>query len=241
MTIEKLSVLIPCYNEEATIQEILSRVVDSLQKNVQSGEIVIVDDCSSDDTLKLIDDFVQSHQDHVFKVIESDKNQGKGAAIRRGIPHLEGDFVIIQDADLEYDPADYQDLLAPIIKADADVVYGSRFIGSKPHRVLLIWHYFGNRFLTFLSNIFSNLNLTDIEVGFKVFRVSILKQLRLKENSFGFEPEVTAKISKIPNIKIYEVGISYYGRSYDEGKKITWKDGIKAVYYIMKYNLFARR
>ena len=238
--IEKLSILIPCYNEEATIQEIISRVIVSLKSNAQSGEVIIVDDCSTDNTLSLIKEFTKTQDDIVIKIIESDVNKGKGSAIRLGIPHLDGDYVIIQDADLEYDPDDYKDLLVPVLKANADVVYGSRFVGSKPHRVLLIWHYLGNRFLTFLSNILANLNLSDMEVGLKVFKVPILKQLNLKENGFGFEPEVTAKISKITGIKIYEVGISYYGRAYSEGKKITWKDGVKAIYYIFKYNLFSK-
>ena len=240
MNIDKLSVLIPCYNEEATILEILRRVTAALERNAPVGEVIVVDDCSTDNTLALVEAYTQNQHGVTFKVIESAANQGKGAAIRKGIPQITGDYVIIQDADLEYDPDDYEDLLIPILKADADAVYGSRFVGSKPHRVLLFWHFLGNKFLTFLSNMLSNLNLSDMEVGLKVFRTSLLQQLKLKESSFGFEPEVTAKISKVPRIKIYEVGISYYGRTYDEGKKITWKDGFRALYCIVKYNLFTR-
>jgi glycosyltransferase involved in cell wall biosynthesis len=229
----KLSVIVPCYNEAKTIETVLENI-----KNVSleiDKEIIIIDDCSTDGTreyLKSIDDKNES-----IKIIYHSKNCGKGAALRSGFKAASGDIVLIQDADLEYDPHEYPKLLKPIIEDRADVVYGSRFIGGESHRVLYFWHSFGNKFLTLFSNIFTNLNLTDIEVCYKVFRKEILNKIELKEDRFGFEPEITAKISRL-KCRIYEVGISYSGRTYDEGKKITWKDGIRAVYVIIKYGVF---
>jgi glycosyltransferase involved in cell wall biosynthesis len=201
---------------------------------VEDKEIILVDDGSNDGTTQLIRAKIEKEVD---KVIYHPKNKGKGAAIRSGLEHVSGDIVIIQDADLEYDPSDYPKLIAPIIKGNADVVYGSRFLGEGPHRVHFFWHYVGNRFLTILSNMFSNLNLTDMETCFKVFRTEIIRGIDIRENGFGIEPEITAKVAK-KNCRIYEVGISYYGRSYNEGKKITWKDGLKAIYVILKYGIF---
>ncbi len=226
-----LSIIIPVYNEKDTIEQIVQRVleVDTLKK-----EIIIVDDCSTDGTRVVLEEIAEK----VSKIVYHPENQGKGAAIRTGIKEATGDFLIVQDADLEYDPQEYPVLLSPLLNKDADVVYGSRFLTSQEHRVLYFWHSVGNHFLTFLSNMFSNLNLTDMETCYKVFRTHIIKQINIKENRFGFEPEITAKIAKIPNIRIYEVGISYHGRTYSEGKKISWKDGLRAIWCIIKYNLF---
>ena len=232
-----LSVIIPAYNEEATVCQILDRIVKSKTEGVQK-EIILIDDCSTDSTVSEVELFHKNNPDIDLKLIKLEKNSGKGAAIHRGIKEATGDYIIIQDADLEYHPRDYEKLLQPVLEEKADVVYGSRFQGSAPHRVLFFWHSLGNKFLTFLSNLFTNLNLTDMETCYKLFRSDILKKLHLKEKRFGFEPEVTAKISRIPGIRIYEVGISYYGRRYFEGKKINWKDGARAVYCIFKYNLF---
>lgn len=235
-----LSIIVPAYNEENTILEILELLYKlELPKNLKK-EIVIVDDCSKDNTLSLIKGFVQDHRDIDVQFFSFSKNQGKGAALHKGIQMATGDFIIIQDADLEYDPNEYSLLLRPILENRADVVYGSRFMGGNPHRILFFWHTIGNKFLTFLSNMFTNLNLTDMETCYKLFRADILKGLVLKEKRFGFEPEVTAKISRVKKIRIYEVGISYYGRTYEEGKKINWKDGLWALWCILKYNLFAR-
>ena len=227
----KISIVIPCYNEIRTIDSILHKV-----KSVELGlerEIVIVDDFSKDGTR----DFLNGLNDPEIKVISHAVNRGKGAALRTCFAHATGDIIIVQDADLEYDPLDYPKLLKPILDGKADVVYGSRFVGSDSHRVLYFWHSLGNKFLTLLSDVFTNLNLTDMEVGYKVFKRSILAEVQLKEDRFGFEPEFTAKISR-SGYTIYEVGISYYGRTYAEGKKINWKDGIRAIYVILKYGLF---
>lgn len=238
--VEKLSVIIPAYNEERTIKHILDEVT-GLEIDGIEIDMVVVNDCSNDGTRSLVEDYINTHGDCAITLIDQDKNRGKGAAIRRGIEEAKGDCLVIQDADLEYDPQEFRDLLAPIIRGTADVVYGSRFIGSKPHRILFFWHSLGNRMLTFMSNMFNNLNLTDMETCYKMFRSDIIKKIHLQENRFGFEPEVTAKISRIPELRIYEVGISYYGRTYAEGKKINWKDGFRAIYCIVKYGLFNKR
>lgn len=227
----KLSVIIPCYNEENTIETIIDAVINS--KCSIEKEIIIVDDFSKDNTrekLKLL-------ENRVHKILYHEKNMGKGAALRTGIKSATGDFIIIQDADLEYDPNEYDKILEPLIKNKADVVFGSRFAGGDSHRVLYFWHRMGNTFLTLCSNMFTNLNLTDMETCYKVFKREIIQSIEIKENRFGFEPEITSKIAKIPNIRIYEVGISYYGRTYKEGKKIGWKDGFRALWCIFKYNL----
>ncbi len=229
----KLSIIIPCYNEEKTIKEIIDKVNE--QKNIEK-EIIVVDDFSTDNTKTILENELKNN---INKIIINTKNYGKGYSIRKGIEEATGDFILIQDADLEYDPSDYVKLLNPIKNGIADVVYGSRFIGSSERRVLYFWHTVGNKLLTLLSNMFSNLNLTDMEVGYKVFKSNILKNIDLKENRFGFEPEITAKIAK-KNIKIYEVGVSYFGRKYSEGKKITWKDGFSALRCIIYYNVFGK-
>ena len=227
----KISILIPCYNEEKTIEKIINKILDLKDLNL---EIIIVDDNSTDSSRSIIDTKLK---DKIHKIILNDNNYGKGYSIRKGIEAATGEVLIIQDADLEYDPKDYQKLLEPIKLGLADVVYGSRFIGSDKKRVLYFWHTLGNKILTLLSNIFTNLNLSDMEVGYKVFKTDIIKNIDLKENRFGFEPEVTAKIAK-RSLRLYEVGISYYGRKYNEGKKITWRDGFSAFRCILKYNLF---
>lgn len=234
-----LSIIIPCFNEAATIKSILEKVEEvSLIENTQK-EYVIIDDGSTDNMEVEMNSFLKSHSGIKYQFKKFQKNKGKGAALHKGIDLATGDFIIVQDADLEYDPKDYNDLLKPILEGHANVVYGSRFTGDKPHRILFFWHTIGNKFLTFLSNMLTNLNLTDMETCYKMFESPILKQLNLKEKRFGFEPEVTAKLSKIPDIKIYEVGIAYYGRTYKDGKKIGWKDGLRAIYCILRYNLFA--
>ena len=235
---KKLSILIPAYNEGRTIHLILNRVKEVELLNKVKKEIVIVNDCSTDDTEKAIKDYIIENPQLDIHYFAQDKNQGKGAAIHKAIELASGDFLIVQDADLEYDPREYNDLIRPILEGNADVVYGSRFMGGNPHRILFFWHSIGNKFLTQLSNMFTNLNLTDMETCYKVIDSKIAKSLDLKEKRFGFEPELTAKLSRIPKIRIYEVGISYYGRTYEEGKKIGWKDGFRAIYCIMKYNLF---
>lgn len=230
----KLSIVIPVFNEKKTILNVIETV-----KNVDIGsttmEIVVVDDCSTDGTRELLKSQPATAD---IKFYFQDRNMGKGAAVRTGFQNVTGDFIIVQDADLEYDPNEYQKLLEPLLSNKADVVFGTRFAGSDAHRVLYFWHYVGNQFLTILSNMFSNLNLTDMETGYKVFRREILQSIKLEQNRFGFEPEVTAKIAKIKDIRIYEVGISYHGRTYAEGKKINWKDGFSAIWCIIKYNLF---
>ena len=236
--IRKLSILIPAYNEEATIQQLLGRVG---QVELQGGllkELVVVDDCSTDLTCELIEAFKKGNPEADITYFRQERNQGKGAAIHKAIELCTGELAIIQDADLEYDPEEYNVLLKPMLSGSADVIYGSRFMGGKPHRILFFWHSLGNQFLTFVSNMFTNLNLTDMETCYKMFRSDLLKGLDLKEKRFGFEPEVTAKISRVPGIRIYEVGVSYYGRTYEEGKKIGWRDGLRAIYCIIKYNLF---
>ncbi len=232
-----LSVIVPAFNESKTIAHILAKVAAvSLHHGVEK-EIVVINDCSTDNTEVLVKEFVDKNPELSINYLAQAVNSGKGAAIRRGIAEAKGDFVIIQDADMEYDPEEFNALLEPIISGHADVVYGSRFMGSKPHRILFFWHTVGNRFLTFLSNAFTNLNLSDMETCYKMFRAEIIKNISLRENRFGFEPEVTAKISRIKGIRIYEVGISYYGRTYEDGKKIGWKDGFRAIYCIVKYGL----
>ncbi len=238
--VHKLSIVIPVYNEEATVQELVDLVVHAPLPSDMEREIICVNDCSTDNTRQRLDELPAMYPHVPFQIIHKPVNQGKGAALREGFKLATGDVVIIQDADLEYDPADYRKLLQPIVDDRADVVYGSRFIGE-PHRVLYFWHTVGNKFLTTLSNMFTNLNLTDMEVCYKVFRKSVLDRIELKCNRFGFEPEVTAKIARLrPRIRIFEVGVSYYGRSYEEGKKITWKDGIKAILTIIRFGVWSR-
>ena len=227
----KLSVVIPCFNERTTIDEILSRVEAC---GYQPKEIILIDDCSTDGTRDILSK--RSSKDSE-KIIFHEKNQGKGAAVRTGIATATGDVIIIQDADLEYDPKDIQRVIEPILAGRADVVYGSRFVGSGPHRVLHFWHRVGNGILTLVSNMLTDLNLTDIETCYKAFRADILRRIRIEESRFGFEPEITAKIAKVPDIRFYEIGVSYYGRTYSEGKKITWKDGLWALFCVIKYNI----
>ncbi len=238
---ETLSIIIPAYNEERTIHRILDKVKAVVLVRDMQKEIIITNDCSKDDTEGAIRRYMDANPELNIRYLKHEVNKGKGAALHTGIQHASGQYIIIQDADLEYDPEEYNILLRPILDNYADVVYGSRFMGGRPHRILFFWHSIGNKFLTATSNLFTNLNLTDMETCYKLFRADILKGLDLREKRFGFEPEVTAKMSRVPGVRIYEVGISYYGRSYAEGKKIGWKDGFRAIYCILKYNLWASK
>jgi glycosyltransferase involved in cell wall biosynthesis len=236
----KLSIVIPAYNEGPTIHRILDRIGEvKLLNNIQK-ELIIVNDCSKDNTEEAILKYKADHPEMNIVYYKHEVNQGKGAALHTGISKATGDFTVIQDADLEYDPEEFNVLIKPVLRGDADVVFGSRFLGGSSHRILFYWHSIGNKFLTMLSNMFTNLNLTDMETCYKMFKTPIIQGIQLKEKRFGFEPEVTAKIARVPNIRIYEVGISYYGRTYAEGKKIGWRDGFRAIWCILKYNLFSR-
>ncbi len=235
-----LSIVIPAFNEADTIHYILTKIKQTQLIGGLGKEILIVDDCSTDQTQQAVAKYHQENSDLTIRYSRNEKNRGKGFSLARGIREALGDFVIVQDADLEYDPEEYNTLLKPMLYNKADVVYGSRFMGGNPHRILFFWHSIGNRFLTFLSNVATNLNLTDMETGYKLFKREIIQHISLKENRFGFEPEITAKVARIKGIRIYEVGISYYGRTYEEGKKINWKDGLRAIYCIIKYNYFSK-
>jgi glycosyltransferase involved in cell wall biosynthesis len=241
MNFKKLSIIIPAYNEGATIHLILDKVKSVDLVGGIEKEIIIVNDFSSDNTTEAVDNYMNLNSDMDIQFYHQPKNMGKGAALHRGIKEAKGEYLIIQDADLEYDPEEYNDLLKPIVTGFADVVYGSRFMGGNPHRILFFWHSLGNKFLTKLSNMFSNLNLTDMETCYKLVRTDIAQSLNLKEQRFGFEPELTAKLSRVKDIRIYEVGISYYGRTYEEGKHIGWRDGFRAIYCILKYNIFSKK
>jgi glycosyltransferase involved in cell wall biosynthesis len=235
-----LSILVPAYNEEKTIHRILDKLrVLELIGGVQK-EIIVVNDCSKDNTEGALKTYMEKYPSMNIQYYKHDVNMGKGAALHTGIKKAGGDFIIVQDADLEYDPQEVNLLLQPILDGFADVVYGSRFAGGRPHRILFFWHTIGNKILTFMSNALSNLNLSDMETCYKLFKSDILKSLHLKEKRFGFEPEVTAKVSRVKGVRIYEVGISYYGRTYEEGKKIGWRDGFRAIYCIIKYNIFSK-
>ena len=236
----KLSIIVPAYNEATTIHLILDRIEQvSLINDIQK-EVVFINDCSTDNTEEVILKYQKEHPALNLQYYKHEVNKGKGAAIHTGISKASGDFLVVQDADLEYDPDEYNILLKPVFFAGADVVFGSRFMGGSSHRILFFWHSIGNKFLTTLSNMFTNLNLTDMETCYKLCRTSIIQNIKLRENRFGFEPEFTAKIARVKGIRIYEVGISYYGRTYLEGKKINWKDGFRAIFCILKYNLFSK-
>jgi glycosyltransferase involved in cell wall biosynthesis len=238
--VKTLSVIVPAYNEEATLTAILDKLFTVSLDGGVGMEVIIVNDASKDATHDRATAYLADHPDRNISYYRHEVNQGKGAALHTGFRNAKGDAVIVQDADLEYDPNEFNVLLRPMLAGFADVVYGSRFMGGRPHRILFFWHTIGNKFLTFLSNMFTNLNLSDMETCYKLFSKSVIDQLDLKEKRFGFEPEVTAKMSRVPNVRIYEVGISYYGRTYEEGKKIGWKDGVRAIYCILRYNLFSR-
>jgi len=235
---KKLSIIIPAYNEAKTIHLILDRVYSVRLIHDLQKEVILVNDCSTDGTEQILLDYQLTHPEMNMQYYKHEVNQGKGAAIHTGIKKATGEYLIIQDADLEYDPEEFNELLKPVLRGAADVVFGSRFMGGNPHRILFFWHSIGNRVLTRLSNMLTNLNLTDMETCYKLCKTKIIQNLDLKEKRFGFEPEVTAKLARVPEIRIYEVGISYYGRTYLEGKKIGWKDGVRAIYCILKYNLF---
>ena len=237
---DKLSVIIPVYNEARTIHQILDLLRTLQLTNGIAKEIILVNDCSSDNSGEVIQQYATQHPELSLHLLQHAVNQGKGAALHTGIRAATGDYVIVQDADLEYDPEEYNLLFKPILRGFADVVYGSRFMGGNPHRILFFWHSIGNAVLTFLSNMFTDLNLTDMETCYKLFRRDILQGLVLEEKRFGFEPEVTAKVARVPGVRLYEVGISYYGRTYAEGKKIGWRDGFRAIYCIFKYGLLGR-
>lgn len=236
---KKLSIIIPAYNEARTIKIILQKVLDVvLLENIEK-EILVVDDASKDNTYNEVEQFIKESNASNIRLLKHEINQGKGAALHTGIKNATGEYTIVQDADLEYDPEEINILINTVLKSDADVVYGSRFVGGRSHRLLFFIHTIGNKFLTFLCNMFSNLNMSDMETCYKLIRTSIIQTIPLEEKRFGFEPEVTIKLSRIPKIKIYEVGISYYGRTYEEGKKINWKDGVRAIYCILKYGFFS--
>ncbi len=233
-----LSIIIPAYNEAGTIHMILDRVDEVVLINGIEKELILVNDCSTDNTEEVLLEYRNQHPNMNIQYFKHEMNQGKGAAIHTGIKKATGEYLVIQDADLEYDPEEFNELLKPVIRGSADVVFGSRFLGGNPHRILFFWHSIGNKMLTRLSNMLTNLNLTDMETCYKLCKTPIIQNIALKEKRFGFEPEITAKLARIPDIRIYEVGISYYGRTYQEGKKIGWRDGFRAIYCILKYNLF---
>jgi glycosyltransferase involved in cell wall biosynthesis len=240
-SIQKLSIVVPVYNEERTITTILDKIHEVTLIAGMTKEVICVNDCSRDKSKDIITAYIAQHPQYNIQLYSHEVNQGKGAALHTGIAKSTGDYVVVQDADLEYDPHEWNLLLKPILDGFADVVFGSRFMGGRPHRILFYWHSRGNKFLTNFSNMFTNLNLTDMETCYKMFRRDIIQGLSLKEKRFGFEPEVTAKVSRVQGVRIYEVGISYYGRTYAEGKKINWKDGFRALYCILKYNVWARK